>query len=305
MNIAIIVFAYKRVDTLVCMLNSLKNCDQVSTHDIYFFSDGNKNENDKKAVEDVRRVITDYIEENCNCRGTLIKREHNLGLAKSVITGVSEIIDKYDGVICLEDDLVLSKDFIDYMDAALKFYINDKRIWSISGFSPKLKCLETVDFNTFLFYRACSLGWGTWKDRWNKVDWEISDYKSFKFSYKERKQFARGGNDLPFFIDFQMIGLIDSWAIRWCYSQWRQDMLTVYPTETRVDHIGWGEDATHSKKKRVKLQQLKEDHLGIDHFDGVFDDSINEQFKEHYKINYFKAYAKILLARCQRIIHRI
>jgi len=43
--------------------------------------------------------------------------------------------------------------------------------------------------------RACSWGWGTWKKRWKKVDWVVTDYQGLKVSMRRRKEFNRGGLD--------------------------------------------------------------------------------------------------------------
>ena len=46
----------------------------------------------------------------------------HLGLAKSILTGVTNMFKKYDSLIIIEDDVIISPDFIDYMLRGLKFY---------------------------------------------------------------------------------------------------------------------------------------------------------------------------------------
>ena len=58
---------------------------------------------------------------------TLIAREENYGLARNVIEGVTEIIERYGTVIVLEDDLVTNRYFLRFMNDALSREKNPKR----------------------------------------------------------------------------------------------------------------------------------------------------------------------------------
>ena len=295
MKNAIIIFVYNRPDMLIKMLDSLSKCSGIMLHDLFFFSDGPKSEEDENRVRQVRQLVDEYTKRAEFRRSRIICREKNIGLARSIITGVSEVINSYDAIICLEDDLVFSNDFLEYMDRALECYKDDKRIWSISGYCQDLNALKDKKINSFLSYRGSSLGWGTWADRWNPIDWDVKDYNSFRKNKRARKEFSRGGYDLPFFLDFQMCGLIDSWAIRWCYAQYKENQYSLFPAETRVTHIGWNSDATHAKKIMSGQQSMKATHGGIGQFDAVISEEILNEFRDYYRINYFKAYIKLIL----------
>ena len=93
------------------------------------------------------------------------------------------------------------------MNQALFFYMNNDRIFSISGFTLNLNSLPgPTDF--YFGYRASSWGWGTWKNKWDQVDWEIRDYEAFKWNLKEQIKFQRGGSDMPRMLHKQMAGKI-------------------------------------------------------------------------------------------------
>ena len=110
----------------------------------------------------------------------IIKAETNKGLARSVISGVTEIIEQYDKVIVVEDDLISAPDFLQYMNNALDFYKEDKSIWSICSYTFKMNIPVHYKHDVYLSYRGGSWGWATWKDGWKKVDWEVDDYSNFK-----------------------------------------------------------------------------------------------------------------------------
>jgi hypothetical protein len=132
------------------------------------------------------------------------------------------------------------------MNEALKFYRDNENIWSISGYTPQLECLKDYDKDVYLSVRASSWGWATWKDRWNKIDWDIADWEEFKQDKKAIQKFNLGGNDMYTMLKMQMLGKIDSWAIRWCYNQFRYNTYTIYPTKSKLVNNGFDEKGTHN-----------------------------------------------------------
>lgn len=296
MKTAIVVFAYNRAEAFTQMIQSLSKCDGIKCLDLWIFSDGPRNETDLIKVDNVRRAI-DSIDRNCFRNVFVEKSTDNKGLANSIIDGISKVFSSYDSVICLEDDLIVRQDFVNFMVDALTVFYDDKRAWSISGFTPYLCSL--LDFSGDLFWgrRASSWGWATWKNRWEMVDWDVDDYRYFKKNSELRRKSQSMGKDFPYLLDYQMNGIIDSWAVRWCYSQWKNNMLTVFPTKTRVINTGFGKDATHSKKNNVIQQDLLQEKSVIDFSSIIFDERIMEEYKRNLYINPIKAKIKILISK--------
>src|SRR5699024_3800852 len=202
--------------------------------DVFIFSDAYKTEKDYENVIKTRNYISKVKNLDYFNKVEVYEAKENKGLANSIINGVSKLIDKYGKVIVLEDDLVTSIDFLDYMNEALSFYEDNAKIWSISGYNLPISIPRYYSEDIYLSYRASSWGWGTWRDRWILTDWEVKDYEDFKYHFQMRNSFNRGGRDLSSMLDDQINENIDSWAIRWCFSQWKNDMLTVYPVITKV-----------------------------------------------------------------------
>ena len=97
--------------------------------------------------------------------------------------------------------------------------------------------------------RTCSYSWASWKSRWDKVDWEVSDYRrNFLFNRKRRAAFNKYGNDRATMLDYQMAGLISSWAIRFDYAEYINHAYTVYPSYTKSFNIGMDGSGVHNKK---------------------------------------------------------
>lgn len=246
----VVVFGYNRADMLKNLFDSLEKNEDVEKMDLYIFLDipDKKNPRDVPLSKEVITYVNTY-KETSKFRNVEIKiaKQHK-GLADSIISGVTEIINQYGKVIVLEDDLEVSNDFLNYMQRGLKFYQNDFKIWSLSAY-----CYERMKFplnynkDVFLGARAESWGWATWADRWNRTDWHVKSYEKFKKDIVGKMIFNIGGKDLCKSLEAQMADKgYDSWAIRWSYQQFRERKYTVYPRESRVLHCGSDNRSTHT-----------------------------------------------------------
>ena len=240
-------FTYNRINETKQTVKALSENYLAKNSNLYIFSDGPKNDEDRYKVDQVRSYL--YSIDGFKSV-KIFKSEYNKGLADSIISGVTKIVNLHGKVIVLEDDLVTSCNFLDFMNQALNFYGNSSKVNSISGYTFDLPSLKNYKEDYYLALRSCSLGWGTWKNKWNKVDWVVSNYEDFRRNYFQQYQFFKMGTDLPRMLRRQMNGEIDSWAVRFCFHQFRNNLLTVYASQSKVNHIGHGSDATHATGAR-------------------------------------------------------
>lgn len=264
----IVIFAYKRVGHLQKVLEALEKNQEAQESELFIFVDGWKNEEEKRAVKEVHNFLDQYVLEKRFKNIFMHTEERNKGLANSVISGVTKVLDQYEKVIVIEDDICVSPGFLSYMNEALNYYENESEIWSVTGYTPPLKCLKKYKKDVYATCRFCSWSWGIWKDRWEKVDWTVSDYKGFLESEEKQKMFARAGADLPGMLKSQMNGKIDSWAIRCSYGQFCNKAYTIAPRVSLIKNIGHDGTGTHcgantkyeskvaENEKRIKLEQL-------------------------------------------------
>ncbi len=251
----VLLLTYNRPDEFMRTIASLASCDHSDEYELYInidapniFKDGD--------VQKQKEIKASIIEHEGRFK-KLILREHRYhkGLANSVIESVSELIDQYGSIIVIEDDFILSHDCLDFLNDALTYYERHSRVWSVTAYTPPLNALKTYDKDIYMTYRPCSWIWGTWADRWNKINWDICDYDDFRKNAEKQRLFTRGGYDMPAMLCMQMSGLIDSWAIRWGYAACKENMMTVYPKENRVWHIGW--NGTHVKREFPQMELRK------------------------------------------------
>lgn len=241
----VVLFVYKRPDHTRRTLESLARCEGAAVTDLWIFSDGPRSEGDAASVAQVRVVVR-------GARGfrsvKVIEAARNQGLAKSVIGGVGEVLASSHSCIVVEDDLELAPGFLVFLNRALDAYQDDPRVFTLSGYTPPWNRVPAEPPGSVWFApRTCSWGWAVWKDRWDQVDWAVSDRSVFERDRKARKAFNRGGRDLSYFLKRQFDGTIDSWAVRMAWSQSRRGGLTLYPTRSFVDNRGLDGSGTHSQ----------------------------------------------------------
>lgn len=279
----IALFTYNRLCETKQTIQALEKNFLAKESLLYVFSDGGKKEKDIKLVSEVRQYLKSV---NGFKDIILFEAKENKGLAYSIINGVTEVICKHGKIIVLEDDLITSANFLDYMNQALNFYKNNEKIISISGYTLNLPNLKNYSEDYYIGLRASSWGWATWLDKWDATDWEVNDYKDFVKSLKKRKDFYNIGTDMPKMLKNQMEGKIDSWAIRWCYHQFKNELWTVFSSKSKVNSIGINENATHTK--------------GVTKFITPMDDGKKREFLfdekpsiNHILINDFKSFFSI------------
>jgi hypothetical protein len=298
----ILLFCYTRLDKLILTVEALKNNYLALHSELFIFSDNGKTEIECIKVLEVRQYLK-TIEGFRKIK--IVEAEKNSGLANSIIKGVTEAFKKYDKVIVLEDDLITSVNFLNFMNASINFYQDSPQVFSISGYSFPIKGLppDTVYFTK----RASSWGWATWKDRWENIDWEVKDYLIFQKNYRKKRDFNKMGSDLSDMLHKQMRGKIDSWAIRWCYHQYKNNLYTVYPSVSKIQNIGFGNAATHTVERTSRYQTIL-DQLANTNFNFIkhahLDQDIIKQFIKHYSLQK-RAYYKILNLLPQKLIKAI
>lgn len=278
----IILFVYRRIPENT--IKSLLLNDIVQESELFIFSDGYKNNMDKNDVLEVRK----YLKSIKGFKSiNITETSKNKGLANSIISGVTQVLNEYERVIVLEDDLVVSKDFLEYMNNALEFYKDDLKIWSISGYGPKLRFIEKEDKDIYLSQRGSSWGWATWKDRWETIDWDVKDFNKLKKDIVLRKNFELGGNDLYKMLELQILGKIDSWAVRWVFSQFIQKRFTVYPKISKIINDGFSDGkGTHNSGNNDKwTTELNHNNIKFKALE--LDEDIIKEFKKYHDLSLY------------------
>ncbi|WP_372772194.1 sugar transferase [Mangrovibacterium sp.] len=292
-------FTYNRLGETKETVEALSKNFLAQDSMLIIFSDG------PKRVEDIEKVaeVRNYLKQVSGFKTIkIIESEVNQGLANSIIGGVTKVLKEYHKVIVVEDDLISAPNFLNFMNEALDFYEDSKKVFSISGFTMQLKSLPNYQKDYYLSYRSASWGWATWQDRWEAIDWEVKDYSRFKWNLVEQWRFMRGGSDLPLMLWKQMNGYLDSWAIRWTYHQFRNDLYSVRPSRNKIVNIGTSGDATHTKKlvqrHVVELEEVDQTDFQFDSVLVANKKIINESKYMHSFFNRLVDRLRVLYSDC-------
>jgi hypothetical protein len=224
-------------------VEALQNNKLANESDLFIYSDAPKNEGAETKVKEVREFIK-QIDGFKNV--TIIEREKNWGLADSIIDGVTNIVNKYGKIIVLEDDLVTSPYFLKFMNEALEYYKNEKKVWHISGWNYPI---NTDGLGDVFFWRMMNCwGWGTWPDRWRFFQ-KDADKLLFDFTNDQIVRFNLDGvKDFWSQVKSNKDGKINTWAIFWYATIFKQNGLCLNPAQTFVANIGLDSSGTHCGK---------------------------------------------------------
>jgi len=293
----IIVFAFIRLDTLKQTIEALKKNDLASESDLFIFIDGARNQADINLIT----KVYEYCSTIDGFKSVRIKKsEQNFGLDESEVAGISEIIERFGKVIVLEDDIVTTPNFLQYMNQALNYYEKQQKIFSIAAYGLTIDKPKKYSGDVYLYDRNCSWGWGTWLDRWKTVDWNLSDWDTFSLDRKSIKAFNRGGSDM-----FRMLKKAkeggNMWDIKFSYAQFKQNKFTVFPFLSKSQNIGFkNELSTHTKEKFMRFKTNEDTELSKK-FAFISDFELNE--KIHKQVYWFHSFWYRLYAFIRRKIN--
>ena len=254
----ILLFVYNRLThTQRCVEALLKN-PLASESELFIYSDEAKDDTQKETVNEVRKYIHTV---NGFKNITIIERNENWGLARSIIDGVSTQVNRYGKVIVLEDDLVVAPHFLQFMNDALEAYKDE----------PKVGHIQACDFtqdptlpDTFLIKWTGSWGWGTWDRAWKHFNPNgkalLQELETRKLTYTFDFDGKYGYTHM---LRRQIEGKNNSWAIRWNASLFLKDILSLNVGRSLVQNEGFDGSGTNCGGGGLYASTLYMDRLPV------------------------------------------
>jgi len=288
----IALFVYNRPDHSRRTISYLQQNLLADESRLYIFCDAAKTDADKPKVEQVRQLVKDVSGFKSV---KVILRNQNLGLAESIISGVTQLVYEYGKVIVFEDDLLSSPYTLQYFNDALTKYANQEQVMHIGAYMYNLHNKKLPE--TFFYRAATSWGWATWARAWKNfepdVDKLIDQFDTLKIArfsiegkmnfWKQIEQFKAGKNN--------------SWAIRWYASIFLKNGLTLNPSQSLIQNIGHDGTGVHSNKEDMYHVQMTRKQVM------QFPDTIEENEEAYKAIKNFLANRKgTLLQRIRRFV---
>ena len=305
----IVLFVYNRPEHTRRTLEALSKNKEAQESELFIFADGipeNASEIERENIKFVRQIIRK--DKWCG-QVEIVESKDNKGLADSVISGVSKIVNSYGKVIVLEDDIVTAPYFLTFMNNGLNQYSAVQKVYGITG--HKFKSFKKVNDPIYFLPVMSSWGYGTWADRWNSIDWN-------------GKKLLREVNKLenPTIINFgtidyynmlidQVEGKNDSWAVRFYVSMYLKGGIFLYPYKSLLKNIGLDGSGTHCDNLEIDVKSIVEvypENIEVNQIPTKVSPSIYKSFIQTNKSIFFrvkKRLKKIVPSQIKRVLRPV
>lgn len=238
----IALFAYNRPEHLSKTLQTLKACLLASDSELYLFIDGPRGDADRSKVDQVRAVahaISGFK------RVQVQERQENHGLSRSIIAGVTALSERHGRVIVLEDDIVVARGFLLFMNQALSRFAEEPRVMQVSGYMFPIENAGAIG-STVLSRVPASWGWSTWDRAWRHFEPDSGRLLASLQDKETQYEFDLEGA-YPYYaqLKMQVSGQLDVWGVRWYASVFANKGLCLYPAQSLVQNVGMDGSGVH------------------------------------------------------------
>ena len=234
-------FAYNRPVHTARALDALAECQRRDEFEFFFFSDGPKTAEAEAGVSEVRRVLA---ENAGRFSARVIERPVNLGLAKSIVDGVGQLCSSHGRVVVLEDDLMVSPDFLHFMASALDRYAEVHEVMQVGAYTIAPPSDRAT--HAYLLPVTSTWGWGTWDRAWKKFSWTPKGWPAARSDQAWVSRFEiNGAGKYIAMLEDRLAGRNDSWGILWWYAVSQNKGEVVYPVQTLVSNEGFDGSGVH------------------------------------------------------------
>jgi len=247
-------FVYNRPAHVRFALESLSRCRRLDECFVRIYCDGPKHAGEASAVAAARETAREWA---ARFNAEVVERDSNLGLARSVVSGVSELCESHGRVIVIEDDFALSPAFLDYMLSALDSYADEPNVYQISGYMFKIRHAPKPD--AFFLPLTTTWGWATWSRAWRIFDWQPAGAEELLRDPEVRHRFNLN-NAYPYaeMLESRLNGENDSWGILFWWAVFQAGGLVLHPRKSLVWNGGFDESGTHCGDQVWSGQSLSE-----------------------------------------------
>ena len=258
MKAPVVFIGFNRPSLSARSIGNVAKCDDVSDRDLFLFIDGPRDRHEDDVVK------TDETEKEANrlrteglSRLKIVRREKNLGCRDNIIAAITEVTNQYGRAIIVEDDVLVSRTFLKYQDAALDFYERDKRIWCINAFrGPIIGVPDSVNGDVYLAPRNMCWGWGVWADRWSAVDFGMKDFEVFCANPRNVAKLEQCDPGLKTALEAEK-RKAGTWDLQCTYHMVKNGLWAIEPIHSLTKNCGSGVDGTHSMSENAVITKQK------------------------------------------------
>ncbi len=250
-------FAFNRPRHTERTLAALAANPEAAQTALHVFVDGPRSEDERGIVKEVAALAR-------RARGfgsiDIHEATKNQGLYAAITSGVTRVISDAGRVIVVEDDILVTSNFLAYMNEALDRYENEPKVGSIHGYSPPITGLPDY----FFLRGADCWGWATWANRWPLFGIDASALLRSLVSQRLLSEFCSShGNQSLLHLVRRAQGRNQSWAIMWHASLFLASRYTLHPGTSFVQNIGNDGSGFHSRNSAFFTSPLRMSYSGL------------------------------------------
>ncbi len=245
-NHAIAVIGFKRPKHIQETLYALSQNYSIDKAPLYIFIDGARDDpKEKQLVQQTQETSKAFPWKG---KKIIHASPHNKGLQNAVRHAIDITLTDYKSIIVVEDDIVTSPYFYNFISAGLTQYENNQSIGAICGHVYSISRKIFNPHSPFFLKHFCCWGWATWRDRWNSLCWDAQKLNQ-SLNRNKKKELDYGHSRwVSGILKAQMNGYINTWDVQTGVSLFLQNRFCLYPPETLTNNIGWRNDglSTHA-----------------------------------------------------------
>tara|TARA_B110000196_G_scaffold319212_1_gene336571 strand:- start:9341 stop:10279 length:939 start_codon:yes stop_codon:yes gene_type:complete len=258
---AILVTVYSRLDSLKECIQSLKDCENSNEFVLYISSDAAFCDSDEDDIAAVREFIL-------NISGFLkvvpIIHNENIGSWNSIHSSIDLILSEYESFIFLEDDVVVGKNFLNFMSSSLQMYCDNTDISFICSYVwPDYSFSKYTDDEVFLWRGYCPWGMATWAHKWKQIDFELMNYPKYLANARLQSDFECIDPSAPLILKDDRSCAIKAMDVRICFNLFMEGKSSLFPTvplSVNRGHDGRGE---HGSTQFEYMEQVVSNSLPL------------------------------------------
>jgi hypothetical protein len=217
-------------------------------------ADGPRGPEDQTRCQEARRII-DQIDWDCEVATNFSER--NLGCRERISSGISWVFGQCEEAIILEDDTLPNPTFFPFCAELLERYRDQERVMMVAGQSFA-KGMWPNRYSYYFSMFPLIWGWATWRRAWRYYDVDLKEWPKLRDSDWLERILGEPGLAAAWRSNFDLVARrgVDTWDYQWTFTGWLRDGLVAVPNVNLVSNIGFGDEATHTRKEHSHLANL-------------------------------------------------
>lgn len=256
-NTPVLMIIFNRPDTTRMVFEAIR---AVKPPRLYIAADGPRpgKESDIEQCRETRKIVREV---DWDCEVKTLFRDINLNCGKAPASAMTWFFEHEEAGIILEDDCLPSQSFFWFCQELLERYRDDDRVMHIGGNNFLNGWRKDRDYSYYFSRCGHVWGWATWRRAWAKFDFKISLYEKLKQKGYFENFFMNPLEKIYRLSKFDKTiaanGSADWWDYQWDFARYAQSGLAIIPEKNLVKNIGFGDNATHTKRSNSKHAHME------------------------------------------------